>query len=111
MLFKDIVSIKQSFCCDKCSSFEYDLPCRVNSSLVEGMALSFEIQNTSDILKLFKANMMIKIEKDEDTKIETTANTRWLKLCVPKNDTKWKDIIEKNLAQWISDTLEIEIEL
>lgn len=112
MLFKDLVSIKQSSCCDKCSSFEYDLPCRVDSSLVESISLSFgEQDNLSNNLKLFKSNMMVKIGKCEDTKIEIKANTRWLKLCVPNDDSEWRNIIEKNLAQWISDTLKIEIEL
>jgi hypothetical protein len=112
MFFKDIVSIKQSFCCDKCSSFEYDLPCRINSDLIEGMALSFGAQGSlSSALTLFKSNMLVKIGKDENTKIEVRANTRLLKLCVPKDDINWKNTIEEKLAQWISDTLEIEIEL
>ena len=121
MLFIDVVSIKESSCCEKCASFEYDLPCKIDKVILEELVLFLNssekpmtINANEDLLKtnkLFNSNTPIKITKDENTKIELKPNRRWLKLCVSKEDNNTKQKVEMKLAEWISSTLKIEIEL
>ena len=42
MLFADVVSIKEADCCEKCASFEYDLPCRIDKIILEELVLLFK---------------------------------------------------------------------
>src|SRR5690348_2076344 len=112
MYFEDIVQIKESDCCDKCSSFEYDLPCRVDLALVSAVSVLFDSSQDqiSDTNRLFNSSSVLQIQKDENTKIQFHRNSRYIKLCVPNNDMSLKLEVENKLIDWISKTLNIEIE-
>ena len=112
MYFEDIVNIKESDCCEKCSSFEYDLPCRVDKNLIVSVSrlVNSSEEQISNLDKLLKSSNSLEIRKDDDFKIEFKPNTRYLKLCAPSGDLVFKAEIEDILIDWISDTLNIEIE-
>ena len=107
MFFDDLVDIKQSECCPKCFSFEYDLPCRVDEDLIEAILK----------LKVFaglKKDMIyqaIRIEIEDIIKIDTILGTRYFKLCLPKTDISLKKEVDLLIANWASQKLNIEMEL
>lgn len=51
----------------------------------------------------------IQLKKDENIKIEFKPNTRYMKLCLPKDGfQELKSAVETKLDDWISDLLEQE---
>jgi len=112
MYFEDVVKIKESECCEKCVSYEYDLPCRIDLDIVLILSVLFNSseEQLDDVNRLFGSSSILQIKKDENLKIELSLNGRYAKLCVPVSDTSFKLKVEDKFIEWISKTLNIGIE-
>lgn len=99
MKFSDLVSIREAECCEKCSSFEYELPFQIDGELVKSLAFLF-VENFDDRSLKFKGTMQLK--KDENTKLEFKMGNRYFKLCLPKIEFQTlKNAVEAELDSWI----------
>jgi len=112
MYFKDIVSISEFDSCEKCLSFQYDLPCRVDKKLIICLSTFLggnkkQLENVSDMLN---SDSILQINGENNIKIELNNNSRYFKLYISYNDLIVKSEIEEILTNWISDNLGIKIE-
>jgi hypothetical protein len=108
--FIEAVKIKKSGC-QKCFSVLYFLPCALNKNIVDYLV------NFGKPIYRLNATKLLRIDTNDSLHIEGKIGGKKIKLVMPKSfsNVDWEKIdrkneFEKRLADWITDTLQINVE-
>jgi hypothetical protein len=109
--FADVVTMKLGGCA-RCFSVTYSLPCLVDRSLADFLSWFGKPIYPLDSVRL------IRINAPNGFHIESRINTKTIKLVMPKKYEKIpidtiqeKKIFDQNVADWITQKLNIAVEI
>lgn len=106
--FSEIVKVEKTSCI-RCMTFMYTLPCQVDKNIVN------YLEAFGKPIYPIKTVMLIRIDSKDGYKIDSKIGKNAIKFAMPKeltgvsDDKTRKGEFEKELIEWLSETLNIPV--